>query len=630
MAYRMRQTTIKSQLPAGRSLLDDSSSDVGLEVEEGFDLSLLGLLPVPKQDKDRSQSLFPSPRAIYSPLEPTYPSAHWNFHLDTSAHPPPPLSFSTSAEEASPLLSSPILRPIEDRQRESTSEVFQKHSISVDLGEKCSRADDTSSTRKDRSTDIKDRQARLLDQLMASLDASEPLESKPRRQINAKILRTKLPSGKYRTGVKVRRRAETSPSERSDSTPPEDPPPAKKSDFESAFGESTLLHLEQTAKTDAVSAHHLPQQLGDLFESLSDAKASVKLANTIRRELDLPMLSPRCDKIALKRIITQTRERLYVDLMAALSLPLAPAPTECGKEDPENKRDMLELTPYALQMLAKKLPKVFPSDKAKLKSFMKEGPLGEMGTRVIWQGGIGRMLGESSTGVGYRGKSLPDEGCHVFVDHSNILYGLITLLSTMDPSSLPPRHLRVLSLPALSLLLRRGRPTPCGTLHAVASSPLLQNLGPLVRLGWAVSVLKRVEIYTDEVNDPLAAKLTTKPQAKVSSGEGTRTGRYKEQCVDEILHLKMLQTMNKCAPGTMVLATGDAKGGQFEQDGFLGAVREAMKRGWRVELWSFKAGMSRLWKETARREGWLAGGRFAISALDDWAEQLVEVGEEDD
>jgi hypothetical protein len=85
--------------------------------------------------------------------------------------------------------------------------------------------------------------------------------------------------------------------------------------------------------------------------------------------------------------------------------------------------------------------------------------------------------------------------------------------------------------------------------------------------------------------------LTPKMTSGVLKSEGgTGIGRFKEQGVDEILHLKVLQALNAGKKGKIVLATGDARGGQFNRDGFLGAVREALKRGWGVELWSFDAG----------------------------------------
>lgn len=152
----------------------------------------------------------------------------------------------------------------------------------------------------------------------------------------------------------------------------------------------------------------------------------------------------------------------------------------------------------------------------------------------------------------------------------------------------------------MSLLLRRGRYTPHGTLHLVASSPLFQSFDPLVRLGWEVSILKRVEILENEVVDSHAPKMIPKAYQQDSlalQGNVQGLGRYKEQGVDEILHLKILQMLNtRSTPApdgsTIVLATGDAKGGQFNRDGFLGAVREAIKRGWMVELWSFSEGTS--------------------------------------
>ena len=171
--------------------------------------------------------------------------------------------------------------------------------------------------------------------------------------------------------------------------------------------------------------------------------------------------------------------------------------------------------------------------------------------------------------------------------------------ATPQPNqNLPRRHDQILSLPVLSLILRRGRYTPPGSLYLVASSPIFQNFDPLVRLGWEISLLKRVEVLSNEVVDSQAIKMIPKSYAQPAlalQGDIKGLGRYKEQGVDEILHLKILQTLNtRPTPppegSTIVLATGDAKGGQFNRDGFPGAVREAIKRGWMVELWAFSDG----------------------------------------
>ncbi|KAJ9099603.1 hypothetical protein QFC20_005669 [Naganishia adeliensis] len=100
-----------------------------------------------------------------------------------------------------------------------------------------------------------------------------------------------------------------------------------------------------------------------------------------------------------------------------------------------------------------------------------------------------------------------------------------------------------------------------------------------------------------------------------NDSDGYNPHRMKEQAVDELLHLKILQTIlghRGKRPGTIVLATGDARGGQYNEQGFLGCVREAISRGWNVELWAFQNGMSRSWLDCARREGWTKTGRFAV------------------
>ncbi|KAJ9125661.1 hypothetical protein QFC22_000623 [Naganishia vaughanmartiniae] len=120
------------------------------------------------------------------------------------------------------------------------------------------------------------------------------------------------------------------------------------------------------------------------------------------------------------------------------------------------------------------------------------------------------------------------------------------------------------------------------------------------------------------------------PCMRVHNKSSTGKPRMKEQAVDELLHLKMLQTIlahRGKRPGTIVLATGDARGGQYNEHGFLGCVREAIARGWQVELWAFKNGMSRSWTDCARREGWLESGRFVVWELDNWIRELTQVVE---
>lgn len=145
-------------------------------------------------------------------------------------------------------------------------------------------------------------------------------------------------------------------------------------------------------------------------------------------------------------------------------------------------------------------------------------------------------------------------------------------------------------------------------MHLVGSTPLMQRLEPAIRLGWQVSVLQRVPVSSHDTDDNIHLDRSTRGKTSNSSGkqqESTDSDavdmclsnpallarRMREQAVDEVLHLKILQTLLLAKkPGTIVLATGDANRSPFNEQGFLGCVRQALQRGWHVELWAFKNG----------------------------------------
>ncbi|KAL7420148.1 hypothetical protein Q5752_005114 [Cryptotrichosporon argae] len=187
-----------------------------------------------------------------------------------------------------------------------------------------------------------------------------------------------------------------------------------------------------------------------------------------------------------------TREAAYIAAVASLTLPHVVGDPDRGNDVAEQTPTArVNLTPFNAPLLIRKMQTAFPD--AKHLRF----PEGEDGD-VVWLAGVGHMQAVAD-GPGYRPCGVSREpGVHVFLDYSNIFFGLVAFLQRADSTSLPPKHQRVLSLPLLSLLLVRARPTSRGALHAVASSPCRQDLDPLVRLGWEVSVLKRVELQDVE------------------------------------------------------------------------------------------------------------------------------------
>ncbi|KAG8990149.1 hypothetical protein FRB93_003315 [Tulasnella sp. JGI-2019a] len=120
----------------------------------------------------------------------------------------------------------------------------------------------------------------------------------------------------------------------------------------------------------------------------------------------------------------------------------------------------------------------------------------------------------------------------------------------------------------------------------------------------------------------------------LSSSPPTARPRFREEAVDELLQLKLLQTLldspSPPPPGsTIVLASGDAARSQFNPQGFLGCVKKAVERGWKVEVVGWDEGRSRaygeLMGEVERGEvGKDAGGSLSIIGLDRWGMDLIE------
>ena len=266
------------------------------------------------------------------------------------------------------------------------------------------------------------------------------------------------------------------------------------------------------------------------------------------------------------------------------------------------------------------------------------------------------------------------EGLHVFVDASNVrprsfifmpenisLTSLQIMIGFHDAiralHSIPKTtHMRrqPLSFHNLSLTLTRGRPTSKLVLVGSDNFPAIQEASTI---GYETNILERVrktKVLTDRqryfanghhsngedapngknhTNGYLSA---TNGNAIASAGSGsesqqppkiTTVTKSTEQGVDEILHLKMLESIVDCAgttkPGTMVLASGDAAEAEYSA-GFLVMLERALKNGLWVELASFKANTSGAYRRREWRERW--GERFRMVELDGFVECLMGVG----
>ena len=236
-------------------------------------------------------------------------------------------------------------------------------------------------------------------------------------------------------------------------------------------------------------------------------------------------------------------------------------------------------------------------------------------------------------------------GIHVFVDASNIFIGFteqLKLARGIHPrQSVPAVHL---SFDALALLIERRRPVAKRVL--VGSTPHLPAFDKAKAVGYECNILEKVykakELtermiyfrdldrgkFSSRARAPPANNVATLNGNGYGSGSETNTPQYApprmiEQGVDEILHLKILESIvDTDVPGTMVLATGDAAQAEYS-GGFMAMAERALKKGWTVELVSWSKNISAMYTKRAWTEAW--GHRFRIVLLDDYAEELLDM-----
>jgi hypothetical protein len=98
-------------------------------------------------------------------------------------------------------------------------------------------------------------------------------------------------------------------------------------------------------------------------------------------------------------------------------------------------------------------------------------------------------------------------------------------------------------------------------------------------------------------------------------------GRLVEQGVDELLHLKIANVLlDSEEPEVRVLGTGDGRVSTFGT-GFALQAQRALKRGWNVEVWSWREQLSSAFQKLADQYG----GKLRIHNLDRYYHLLTFV-----
>ncbi|KAL9000886.1 MAG: hypothetical protein Q9169_000641 [Polycauliona sp. 2 TL-2023] len=229
------------------------------------------------------------------------------------------------------------------------------------------------------------------------------------------------------------------------------------------------------------------------------------------------------------------------------------------------------------------------------------------------------------------------EGIHVFVDASNIMIGFHDSLKLSRGMTLQTRIRRQpISFHNLSLILERGRPV---SKRILVGSDNFAAIQEAKLIGYETNILDRVHKAKELTPRQKKYDFPHRQNANASSGaNGTSGGsgseanpaatavlyskeKWVEQAVDEILHLKILESVvDAKQPSTIVLATGDAAEAEYSQ-GFLRMVERALEKGWKVELVSFRKNTSGMYKRREFRTRWK--NKFKMVELDDFVEELL-------
>jgi hypothetical protein len=251
-------------------------------------------------------------------------------------------------------------------------------------------------------------------------------------------------------------------------------------------------------------------------------------------------------------------------------------------------------------------------------------------------------------------------GIHVFVDFSNIWIGFMDHLKQLQVTMRQRIPHQNISFDALVLLLERKRPVAKRVL--AGSYPLMPAMELAKQIGYETLILEKVYKsrepserqrrmlalqsrnsftaaaatlgiqgrggvpQTPPPSTPAAAAapITTlsSPPSAVPQTPTPAPEKWVEQGVDEILHLKILESIvDSEVPSRMVVATGDAAKAEYSE-GFMKMIVRALRKGWCVELVAFSKSISGEYRSARFLGEW--EGRFQIVVLDRWAQFLLD------
>jgi hypothetical protein len=230
------------------------------------------------------------------------------------------------------------------------------------------------------------------------------------------------------------------------------------------------------------------------------------------------------------------------------------------------------------------------------------------------------------------GGKIDKDGIHIFVDLSNICIGFYNQLKLNRGLR---RDARIKQPPfsysSLALVLERGRPVArrvlAGSHVSMLYNQMVTRPSHIVeakKYGYELNILERV-CKPQPVGAPKKKRGGTGSGYATSGSASELPSTFRtafiEQGVDEILQMKLLESLvdtNK--PSIVVLASGDAAEAEFS-GGFLKNVERALEKGWKVELVAWKDGLNAEYRSEKFLKRW--EGKFKIIELDEFCEEML-------
>ncbi|KAH8179545.1 hypothetical protein LIA77_01064 [Sarocladium implicatum] len=408
---------------------------------------------------------------------------------------------------------------------------------------------------------------------------------------------------------------------------------------------ASLGNFSRIFTTLTPSVHATPSNFSASFPGLSISSVDGRSSpcSTSSRDIPTPVAEIR-DALRRKLFTTLTPSIIdsevddsgYTDIDDPPSVTPHTTPPSSLEPDPSPITDLPQLKNPAFEVLPTfkaASPPIQPQLQAVLSyQFFKHGPIttvyDELRSTSQQHESLTQLLIPDraiDAALAERSPNVTNQGIHVFLDMSNINISFQDMLRSRYQLAENARFVPLpqLNLPFLTEILVRGR--DANILNAGCSVQPGRSVPHFVRQLRDLDY--RVDLRERKRSEEPAPTPKKGPYANFSSSDeapSRKQVRYVEDLVDETLQTRIAESVMEhfSRPGTLVMATGDAKPAKYS-DGFFTYADRALKMGWHVEVVSWRSSLSNSWRNPEWTAQW--GDKFRVIELDDYIDDLLSV-----